>query len=167
MSVIANEFASRRPGREAMIHAALHMLLVTAGRLRPVTTGALYPALAQGFFELVERHFREMPRTSQYARMLGVTPGHLNDVVKGAIGQTPSRVLHERILLEARRLLCETDAPIADIAARLAFTDSAYFTRCFHRATGLPPTAFRRGIHEKSRNAPEKSLDVSSLFRYS
>lgn len=150
MGTIAEEFAGQQPGRATMIQAALHMLLVTAGRLRPVAAVASYPGLVQTFFALVEQHFHDVTRPGAYARMLGVTPGHLNDVVRRATGQTASGVLHQRILLEAKRLLAQTDASVSEIAARLAFSDASYFTRFFHRATGLAPTAFRQRIREKS-----------------
>jgi AraC family transcriptional regulator, transcriptional activator of pobA len=161
MSDIAAEFSGSQAGRDTMVRAALSMLLVTASRLRPVTMPVSYPSLVQGFFDLIERNFCDTPRMSEYARLLGITPGYLNDVVKHATGQTASRVLHERILLEAKRLLVQTDVSVAEIATNLAFTDSSYFTRFFHRATGFSPRTFRQHIRSKSRNTRERSLEVS------
>lgn len=158
---IASEFAGDEPGRDVMVRATLSTLLVTLGRLRPVATTAFYPSIVRTFLGLVERHFAEYPRTNQYAHMLGVTPGHLSETTKIATGQTASAVVHERILLEAKRLLFQTDASIAEIAASLAFADASYFARFFHRATGVTPKAFRQSIREKSQATPEKSLDAS------
>ncbi len=161
MHTLAEEFIANEPGRDAMVRASLTMLLVALGRLRPVATTAFYPSLVQTFLELVEQHFSEYPRTSQYAGLLGVTPGHLSETTKVATGQTASAVVHERILLEAKRLLSQTDVSIGEIAASLAFADASYFARFFHRATGVTPRAFRQSIREKSQYAPEKSLAVS------
>jgi AraC-like DNA-binding protein len=149
MTAVADEFSGNKTGRIAMVYAAVSMLLVTAARLRPVATSALqsyYPSLVQAYLELVEQHFRDTPRTSQYARLLGVTPGYLNAIVKDITGKRASEVLHQRILLEAKRLLRHTDASIAEIASYLTFADASYFTRFFRRATGSPPTAFRQNI---------------------
>jgi AraC family transcriptional regulator, transcriptional activator of pobA len=161
MSGIVDEFAGNQSGRDTMVRAALSMLLVTASRLRPVATPGSYPSLVQEFFDLIERHFRNTPRISEYARRLGVTSGYLNDVVKNATGQTASGVLHERVLVEAKRLLFQTDASVAEIATSLAFTDASYFTRFFHRATGYSPRSFRQHIRIKSQNTREKSLELS------
>jgi len=147
---IAHEFASKEPGREVMVRAMLTMLLVTLGRIRPVATTEFYPSLVKQFLELVERHFAECPRTSLYAAMLGVTPGHLSETTKLTTGQTASAVIHERILLEAKRLLFQTDASISEIATSLSFADTSYFARFFHRAMGVTPRAFRQSIREKS-----------------
>jgi len=44
----------------------------------------------------------------------------------------------------ARTLLRSSDLPIAEIAARVGFSDVAPFTRAFRRWTGTPPGRFRR-----------------------
>ena len=46
---------------------------------------------------------------------------------------------------EARRALRQGDAPLAEIAWRLGFSDLATFSRAFKRWTGQPPGTFRRG----------------------
>lgn len=48
--------------------------------------------------------------------------------------------VRERI---ARKLLRETQSPLAEIAYRLGFSDLATFSRAFKRWTGIPPGAFR------------------------
>jgi len=163
MRAVADEFSAYQTGRSAMVYAAVSMLLVTAARLRPAVTSAphsSYPSLVQAYLELVDQHFRDTPRTSQYARLLGVTPGYLNAIVKGTTGKRASEVLHQRILLEAKRLLRHTDASITEIASYLTFADASYFTRFFRRATGSPPTAFRQNTRIKSRITHEKSLEI-------
>jgi AraC family transcriptional activator of pobA len=164
MSAVADEFSGNQTGRSAMVYAAVSMLLVTAARLCPVATSApqsSYPSVVQAYLEMVEQHFRDTLRTSEYASLLGVTPGYLNVLVKGTTGKRASEVLHQRILLEAKRLLRHTDASIAEISSYLAFADTSYFTRFFHRATGLRPTAFRQNTRIKSWNTHEKSREIS------
>src|ERR1044072_626931 len=48
-------------------------------------------------------------------------------------GQPPSAILHDRIIVEARRNLVYSDMTIAQIAYWLGFQDPAYFTRFFTR----------------------------------
>jgi len=59
-----------------------------------------------------------------------------NATYKGVVEQTRSE--------RAGDLLDQTDAPIAEIAARLGYQSQANFTRAFKRWAGTPPSEFRR-----------------------
>jgi AraC-like DNA-binding protein len=45
---------------------------------------------------------------------------------------------------QARELLKTGQASITEIARLVGFTDRGYFSRIFHRETGMSPEAFRR-----------------------
>lgn len=53
------------------------------------------------------------------------------------------QLLHERLLLEAKRQLTYTNMTIGQVADLLGFSEPAYFTRFFKRLTGLSPRDFR------------------------
>lgn len=55
-----------------------------------------------------------------------------------------SEVLDRARLAEARRLLADPAATLADVAFRLGFADLATFSRAFKRWTGVPPGQWRR-----------------------
>lgn len=99
--------------------------------------------LAAAFTALVEKDFRTGRQVHDYAAALGVTPTHLSRACRAACGQPASAILADRLHYEARRLLSETRKPVKDIAAELGFTSAAYFTRAFHKHTGMTPSAFR------------------------
>jgi transcriptional regulator GlxA family with amidase domain len=61
-------------------------------------------------------------------------------------GTTPLRWLHEQRLLEARRLLEESDLPVEDIAARSGFGTATTLREHFGRAIRTTPTAYRRAF---------------------
>lgn len=46
--------------------------------------------------------------------------------------------------MHARELLEHTDMRVSQIAARVGYTDSHYFTRVFREAFGVYPTDFRQ-----------------------
>jgi AraC family transcriptional regulator, transcriptional activator of pobA len=96
------------------------------------------------FRALAEAHYHEQWSVARYARQLGLTTGRLNRLCREQSGLTASRVLQQRLALEARRRLIYVDAPIARLAAELGFQDAAYFCRFFKRHTGASPRAFRR-----------------------
>lgn len=57
--------------------------------------------------------------------------------------QPPIKLVHARVLLEAKRQLLYTSKPISEIGYALGFDDPAYFTRFFSRRVGMSPRAYR------------------------
>lgn len=102
--------------------------------------------LTKQFLALVETHFQSINRMSDYASMLHVTKNHLIESVKQTLGKPAGEVFYERRLLEAKRLLRFTQAPIEDIAHRLGYEDASYFGRFFKKNVGTTPSAFRKQI---------------------
>ncbi|WP_246775740.1 helix-turn-helix domain-containing protein [Methylobacterium aquaticum] len=58
--------------------------------------------------------------------------------------RSPQGILHDRLMLEAKRSLIYTTLPVSKIAFDLGFNDPAYFSRFFAARAGLSPAAFRR-----------------------
>ncbi len=61
-------------------------------------------------------------------------------------GTTPLRWLLSRRVLEARRLLEETDLPVEEVAARAGFGTAASLREHFRRHTATTPSAYRRAF---------------------
>jgi AraC family transcriptional activator of pobA len=111
------------------------------------SNGALAPTRERAwarFRALTEAHFHEQWKVARYARQLGMTPGRLNRLCRERCGLSASRVLQQRLALEARRRLIYVDVPIARLADELGFKDAAYFCRFFKRYAGASPRAYRR-----------------------
>jgi AraC family transcriptional activator of pobA len=83
---------------------------------------------------------------------LNITPNYLNIIVKETIGTTANNLMHERIILEAKRLLIQKNSDITQIAYDLGFKDASYFARFFKRFTGQSPSDFRSEIYKKYLN---------------
>jgi AraC-like DNA-binding protein len=96
------------------------------------------------FRQLIERDFRTTRNVGDYARQLGVTPGHLNALCRKHVGRTAGKMIQGRVIAEARRLLVHTDYDVGRIGNHLGFADPPYFSRVFKRATDFSPLAFRR-----------------------
>lgn len=101
------------------------------------------------FKELVNQHFKKNRSVSHYAELMAITPGHLNDTVKKMTGKTAGSIIHERVLLEAKRLLYHSHLSIKEIAIQLNFEDPSYFNRFFRTHAGSTPEQFRNSIREK------------------
>ncbi|MGM1057741.1 helix-turn-helix domain-containing protein [Saccharothrix sp. Mg75] len=136
----------RRGGEESVLRALLHVLVVRATRLPATPAASPSPtgAVAGEFARLLGRVERGTWSVRAYAERIGVTPGHLTEAVKAATGRTPSQLVREARVREAKRLLARTDLSVRQVAGRVGFGDPAYFCRFFRRETGTSPGGFRR-----------------------
>jgi AraC family transcriptional activator of pobA len=85
---------------------------------------------------------------SAYATQLHISAGHLSEVIKAQTGRPAIKHLHERLVLEARRLLLHTQQPLKEIAYDLGFQDASYFNRFFKREAGLTPADYRTSVRK-------------------
>ncbi|WP_030764968.1 AraC family transcriptional regulator [Streptomyces sp. NRRL F-2664] len=174
MDEMAAECRQRAPGHESVLRALLHVLVVRMARLsvpggghhragrragagepaRPGGSAApgTHPAVAEAFVRLAARPVAWSVR--ECAERLGVTPGHLTRTVRAATGRSPGRLLSEARVCQAQRLLAHTELPVRQVAARVGFSDPAYFCRFFRRETGTSPGEFR-----KHHSSPLPSID--------
>jgi AraC-like DNA-binding protein len=140
-------------GYEGVLRACLRILIVRAARIAgSASSGEVTPG-----GELVDRFLRLIAMPSQgnrtlisYAREIGVSPGHLHELVRERTGQTPGRLTRHQRVLEAKRLLAGTGLTIRQVSDQTGFADPAYFCRFFRRETGFTPGEFRRrsgGMH--------------------
>lgn len=86
----------------------------------------------------------EKQTVSEYARLLHISPNHLNKCVKTATGQSARDLLDEMILLEAKVLLAQTDLSVSEIAYRIGKQDPSNFSRFFRTKIGITPTEYRQ-----------------------
>lgn len=144
------EFGSDLPGQQDVVRSLLLILLTRLGRLHPPRDVDLARpksyALAQRFKLLVDRHYLAWPSLRDYAQALLVTESRLNVAVKSATGKTASQLINERTVLEAKRLLTQSELAISEIAYRLNFDDPAYFSRFFKKHAKATPGDFKKAF---------------------
>lgn len=100
--------------------------------------------LFKDFSLLVEMNYKELHSVSDYATRLGLSPKSLSKHFQKLGTITPSELIKNRIVLEAKRQFLYTDDSIKTIAYNLGFNDAAYFSRFFSKATGQPPNSFKK-----------------------
>lgn len=102
--------------------------------------------LVQRFNALLEENYIGWRKVSDYAEHLNLSPNHLSTTIKNMTGKTVGDLIHQRLLLEARRLLLHSEVSVKEIAYQLNFSDPPYFTRFFKSHTGLSPENFRKDV---------------------
>ncbi len=95
------------------------------------------------FRQTLEHHYWQMHTVKEYANHLNVSVKTLTNSVAASSCSTPLHIINDRIVLEAKRLLCYTDLKVKEIAFRLGFEDPSYFVKYFKRQTGFLPADFR------------------------
>lgn len=80
------------------------------------------------------------------ARHAGVSPRTFARRFREETGTTPLQWLLAQRVLEARRLLEESDLPVEEVAWRCGFGTAASLREHFRRATTTTPTAYRRSF---------------------
>lgn len=145
---LAAEFHAQQAGRVHALLAQATLLAVMYLRVRGRAPAAgqragLRDTLVQRYRALLDGQFREQPPLRAYAEQLGVTPDHLSRSCRQVTGQSALELAHQRLMLEARRLLAYTPMPVAEVAAQLGYADAAYFSKFFQRSVGDSPSAYR------------------------
>jgi AraC family transcriptional regulator len=106
--------------------------------------GGLAPWQMRRLESYVYDHLSEELSLNELAQLLGISLRHLSRVVRQAKGVSVHRWIADCRILEARRLLTETDLPVQEIARRAAFHSAAAFATAFRAASDYAPGEFRR-----------------------
>jgi AraC family transcriptional activator of pobA len=146
---LRRETAWKAPANRLAAEAWLAAVLIAALRLLPTAVGASavprgpVAMLVDRFRDLLDERCRSGWTVERYAQQLAVSPAKLRAACVLVSGKPPRQLLHDRVLLEARRALTYTDLTIAQAAYQLGFSDPGYFSRFFRAHTGESPQAFR------------------------
>ena len=79
----------------------------------------------------LEQDYAKAHQVSHYAALLGVSPQTLSEACRSSTGVSAKTLISERVILEAKRLLCYSEMPVSEIAAQIGYDDPLYFSRAF------------------------------------
>ncbi len=97
-----------------------------------------------------ENNLAEPVTPTLLAQRAKLTPAKFARLIRRFFDLTPSQFLTQTRLAAAARLLRETDSSVAEIAQACGFYDHSAFSRAFHSALGVTPSAYRAA----TRKAP-------------
>lgn len=106
--------------------------------------------LIRNFSLFLEANFRKEHEVKFYAAALNKSPKTLANFFAMCHEPSPLKVIHNRIILEAKRYLHYTDKTSKQIAYELGFENPEHFSRFFKLNTGKNISAFRKEDHHAS-----------------
>ncbi|MDC7218116.1 MAG: helix-turn-helix transcriptional regulator [Spirochaetales bacterium] len=144
---IAGELALASPS-DIVLKSLLQLFLARSSQVKnkEIETTAsvmIRDTEMEHFKELLEARFLELRKPSDYAGLLRMTPNNFTKRCTRYFRKTPSQLITERLILEAKKELHLTRKSIKEIAYALNFEDEFYFSRVFKKQTNESPQSFR------------------------
>jgi AraC family transcriptional activator of pobA len=161
MNRLAAAFGRFEAGRRSSLQGGVLQVIAVIARCVDQAHRAASPIsaeveLTRRFRRLIEDDFRAQPGLEAYCSRLGVTAARLARACRKASGRSPLELIHERLMVEARRALTYTAVSVSQIAYALGFSDAAYFSRFFRQREGVSPAAYR-ARRAAAAGAPKES----------
>jgi signal transduction histidine kinase/AraC-like DNA-binding protein len=118
--------------------SALNRAIFGADTVPAHTSGLVKQAIAY----LHQNYTRSISRW-EIAEAVGVSEDYLSRVFNRELNISPWDYLNRYRVLQSKHLLLHTTDSVGVIAHQVGFKDQAYFSRVFHKVTGMSPQAFR------------------------
>ncbi|AJD44918.1 AraC family transcriptional regulator protein (plasmid) [Rhizobium gallicum bv. gallicum R602sp] len=149
---LGEEFSGRRSGRNDLLDAYLTSALQLTARICEGAESEMADENSRRMevlSGLMQQHLRGHKPAVFYARALGISPTHLNRIVKASMGHSMHELIARKLTDEAKRELVFTFGSVQEIGYRLGFADPAYFSRFFLKRTGETPRMWRMAERTK------------------
>ncbi|NUY81923.1 helix-turn-helix domain-containing protein [Flavobacterium sp. MAH-1] len=147
-----SEFSQRLPGFDEVIKASLNIFFIELLRQKQGEDNTAWKANGypqeklEKFLDLLNDEIFTRKQAGYYAKKLNLSPYRLSSITKSLLGRTPSEIINEHIVLEAKRNLLATSMQVNQIAYHLGYDDVSYFIRFFRKHTGTSPEFFRQNF---------------------
>jgi AraC family transcriptional regulator len=93
--------------------------------------------------DYIEAHYKEEFSFRDIAGQLDMSPFHFARMFKHSTGESPHQFIMRCRVEAAKKLLVESDMPIADISFAVGYKNQSYFTTRFAILVGMTPAVFR------------------------
>lgn len=149
VSIIEDELAGDTPDNDMMSNLLVSFLRYVMRYLEAeVNLYTQKDPRMLSVLKLIDENFHERKDTGFYSGKLAMTNKRLNELTKEQFGKTITQLLHDKVIVEARRQLAFSDKTIKTISYELGYKDTSYFCRFFKNLSGLSPQGFREQWYE-------------------
>lgn len=141
-SAAAAELAGFRPCLKCRPELAPGLALIDLGN-----------RYAQVAVQLIEQGFLSEQGCAALAARLGISDRHLRRIFAAQFGASPIDYAQSHRLLQAKRLLADTDMPLSEVAFAAGFGSLRRFNELFKQRYRLVPSALRESYERQTRVA--------------
>ncbi|RLJ67186.1 monovalent cation:proton antiporter-2 (CPA2) family protein [Lacinutrix venerupis] len=96
------------------------------------------------FKSLLEANFSTNRNADFYAKKLNITYKHLNEICKEILNVTAKQFIDAFVILEAKRLLINSEIKSTELAYKLGFQEPTNFVKYFKKHTKFTPNSFKK-----------------------
>jgi AraC-like DNA-binding protein len=136
-----------------MLQAILKRMLILSVRILRKSTNfhkleKNQADIIREFNYLVEGHFSRHHDVAFYASKLNKSPKTLSNLFSIFSERAPLNIIHDRIMIHARRQISYTNLSIKEIAYQLGYEDIQTFSRFFKNKEGVSPLQYREKFEQ-------------------
>ena len=151
--VLQEEFEIADSIQEEMLRAVLKKWLIKSTRILKKQNNFIgenepKTELLRQFKILLEKNYRKYQKVSDYAKLLHKSPKTIANQFKLLGEESPSMLIQQRIIIEAKRYLLYSTLSVKEIAFKLGFDDPTSFSHYFKSRTSLSPRHFKEIYHK-------------------
>ena len=147
-SVFLAELKNKDEMQIEMLQMLLKRFLIIATRIFKDENKIVYVQetkmdVIRNFSFLVEVHYKTKHTVAEYADLMNKPAKSLTNLFANHIEKSPLQIIQDRIFLEAKRILLNSEKSIKETAFELGFEDIQSFSRFFKNKHGVSPKEFR------------------------
>ncbi|WP_170916555.1 helix-turn-helix domain-containing protein [Dyadobacter psychrophilus] len=139
--------------QQDMLQALLKRMLILSVRILRQSNNLSKLDKTQGeivreFNYLVDKHFAVHHDVAFYAAQLNKSPKTLSNLFSLVSTRTPLNIIHDRIMIHARRQINYSNLSIKEIAYELGYDNIQTFSRFFKSKEGVSPGHYREKLEQ-------------------
>ncbi|MGV6830395.1 MAG: helix-turn-helix domain-containing protein [bacterium] len=150
--IFLDELATKDNIQAEMLRMLMSRFIIKTTRILKNTEGHIKKDNAQldllrKYNVLVETHYKSEHGVAFYADKLFKSPKTLSNAFS-KFNKSPLKIIHNRIVLEAKRQLMYSAKTAKEIAYDLGFDDASHLSRLFKKHTQLSPSEFKNQLQK-------------------
>ena len=147
LKALHSELNNKQFGYKQVARAYLTEILVNLARIiqeekEDDLTRERHPILSQ-VFQYIDSNYKKSISLKDIAQEVNFSPTYLASLLRQLVGNTALELIRERRMLEARRLLLNTENDIGTIGELVGYKSTTYFIRQFRRVHDQTPYVWR------------------------
>ncbi len=145
VELITNEY-NKNNRDTRIIQKYFQIFLLNLQRIKQKSEKKIYRKNFQyiaSILSSIDQNFKEKKKASFYSLQAGLSIKRANEILKEVFDKTITELVHDRLIIEAKREIIFGNENIRTISQILGFEDPAYFSRFFKKKTGMTTENFK------------------------